>query len=68
MATFVVVNGNTISGNIMALEIKATPTLKGKSAERFISIVDKNADVRISVTKRAELINLATSVLKKAKI
>jgi hypothetical protein len=52
----------------MALEIKATPTLKGKSAERFIAIVDKNSDVRISVAKREELTNLATAILKKAKI
>ena len=52
----------------MALEIKATPTLKGKSAERFIALVDKNAGVRISVAKRQELTSLASAVLKKAKI
>lgn len=52
----------------MALEIKATPTLKGKSAERFVTLVDKNEGKRVSIAKRKELTNLANAVLKKAKI
>lgn len=52
----------------MALEIKVTPTLKGKSAERFLTLVDKNEGKRISIAKRKKLTTLANAVLRKAKI
>jgi hypothetical protein len=53
---------------VMASEIKATPLLQGKSAGRFIKMIDKNQGKRISLTKRKELANLVKTVLKKAKI
>jgi hypothetical protein len=52
----------------MALEIKTTPTLLGKSADRFIKIVDENQNKRVSHVKREELSKLAAAILKKAKI
>ncbi len=52
----------------MALEIKSTPILTGKSAKRFITIVEKNQGERISIAQRTVLTKLANTVLKKAKI
>jgi hypothetical protein len=66
VVTFTVNSGT--EEQAMALEIKSTPILTGKSAKRFITIVEKNQDERISIAQRNVLTKLANTVLKKAKI
>jgi hypothetical protein len=52
----------------MALEIKTTPILTGESANRFIEIIEKNQDKRVSASKKETMKKLALQVLRKAKI
>lgn len=52
----------------MALEIKPTPTLKGKDAQRFIEIVEQKQDAKISNERKAEINSLVDKVLSKANI
>ncbi|HTJ49957.1 MAG TPA: hypothetical protein VL443_10915 [Cyclobacteriaceae bacterium] len=52
----------------MALEIKTTPVLTGESANRFIKIIEKDQDKRVSTSKKQAMKKLALQVLSKAKI
>ena len=64
LVTFAVVS----SIEDMALEIKTTPILTGESANRFIEIIEKNQDKRVSASKKESMKKLALQVLSKAKI
>ena len=50
---------------IMALEIKAIPTLKGKEAERFVKEADK-AYQKKEKTDFSKQVKIARAILKKA--
>ena len=52
----------------MALQIKPTSVLDGKSAERFLRTARKSAKKRSKSAKNKELIRLAEKVLEKAEI
>lgn len=52
----------------MALEIKTTPILTGESADRFIEIIEKDQEKRVSASKKESMKKLAQKALSKAKI
>jgi len=51
-----------------ALKIKIVPTLTGDSAIRFMELVEKGKDNRISESKLKDMRKRAEQILKKAKI
>lgn len=52
----------------MALEIKPTPVLKGRSADRFLELVKKNESNKTTPEKQEEMAKIVAAVMKKAKL